>query len=494
MGKNTTVGIIFIACLAAAATAQSPPDVSTPAAAVAHFDGPGLWHLARGVEIGGTLRLDAVPLDGEARTLDLVRFRVFAPDARVTVRGAAGVSRRPAPDNAYFRGAVDGDPASLALLTVRAQGGLRGLVTSGGNYWVLGSGAGGPAVRRIDAETEFAGETTSFRCGADELEIEEIFDAGPGSGWMKPAAAGSGLPVDKGISHTARVAIETDWEYFQLFGNVADATDYAGDLIAYSSTVYSGELSTSMEIVDLTLWQDSSDPWTQTPGLCGLYEFGRWWNDNRGGVERTIAHFLSGKNPNSGIAWIGVLCSGGFNTNHNGNCPDLTPTSDNYGGAYGYSGGIDGNFDILNPAIVWDIYVVSHEIGHNFRSPHTHCYGNVGGNSEPVDECSAIECGQNGCFCGTPSLPCGDPGGGCGTIMSYCHLLSGGLGNVSLTLGLGHPWGVEPERVPNRMSDHVVARAGSNPGCLDPIFEPDAIFVDGFETGDTSAWTTTFPE
>ena len=45
--------------------------------------------------------------------------------------------------------------------------------------------------------------------------------------------------------------------------------------------------------------------------------------------------------------------------------------------------------------------------------------------------------------------------------MSYCHLLGGG--NVSLTLGLGHPFGVAPERVPNRMRAHVVSVAGRQP-------------------------------
>jgi hypothetical protein len=52
--------------------------------------------------------------------------------------------------------------------------------------------------------------------------------------------------------------------------------------------------------------------------------------------------------------------------------------------------------------------------------------------------------------------------------MSYCHLLSGGYGNISLNFGLDHPYGVAPERVPNRMLSHVVARSASSPGCLDP--------------------------
>ena len=88
------------------------------------------------------------------------------------------------------------------------------------------------------------------------------------------------------------------------------------------------------------------------------------------------------------------------------------------------------------------------------------------------------------------SLP-GAAGTGTGTIMSYCHLLGGG--NVSLTLGLGHPYGVAPERVPNRMRAHVVSVAGSNPACLAPHEPLSILFLDGFFSGNTNAWSAAFP-
>ncbi|MCP3975528.1 MAG: hypothetical protein GY720_13670, partial [bacterium] len=236
-------------------------------------------------------------------------------------------------------------------------------------------------------------------------------------------------------------------------------------LIAFSSGIYASEINTDLVISHLSLWSNSADPWNEFSTLCGLLEFGRYWNDNNAGVDRSLAHFLSGKNNGGGVAWLGVLCAGEFNTSHDGSCA-LTPQTDNYGGAYGYSGTIDGDFDIDNPSIVWDIMVASHEIGHNFDSPHTHCYGGIGGNANPVDECSAVQCGQNGCFCGSPSLPCANPGAGCGTVMSYCHQRAGGLANISLTFGTGHPFGVDPDRVPSLMSDYVVATAASDPSCL----------------------------
>jgi hypothetical protein len=257
--------------------------------------------------------------------------------------------------------------------------------------------------------------------------------------------------------------------------------------------MYSAEVNTSWLLQYLSLWpQGETDPWAQSSPGCGLYEFGRYWNDNHQGVSRTTAAFLSGKNTNAGIAWVGVLCQGEFDVNLGDSCSGLQ-SIDNYGGAYAYIGGIDGNFDIDNPAVLWDIVAVTHEIGHNFKSPHTHCYEDLGGNSNAVDECYSGQCGSSGCFCGTAGLPSGcSAGEGCGTIMSYCHLLSGGLGNISLTLGLGHPHGVEPERVPNRMFSHVAARASSYPGCLD--YEVvNSVFTDGFESHTTGAWSDTVP-
>ena len=63
---------------------------------------------------------------------------------------------------------MESDPNSVALLTVREGGGMRGLVASRGRYWVVagGPGTGGPdfglRLREIDAEAEFFGKVASL--------------------------------------------------------------------------------------------------------------------------------------------------------------------------------------------------------------------------------------------------------------------------------------------------------------------------------------------
>ncbi len=288
---------------------------------------------------------------------------------------------------------------------------------------------------------------------------------------------------DTAVSATARVGVETDYEYYQLFGSTSAALTYAGDLFAYASTYYTAEVGTDFWISYLSLWTTAADPWTQTRMDCGLFEFGRYWNNNMSSVTRTIAHFLSGKQPPpqtpGGMSWTGVLCYAAFNYDITGWGCSLSPSVDLYGGGYGFSGDVAGSFQISNPTVVWDIYVVSHEVGHNFNTGHTHCY------QPEIDQCYGSD--SPPCYNGTPSLP-GPPGQGSGTIMSYCHRLNPGMSNISLTFGLNHPYGYQPWRVPvNVMSPYVAQRAAAYPLCL------LTMFADGFESGDDSAWSATVP-
>lgn len=422
----------------------------------------------------------------ETLILQLERFRVFKPDAQVVVHTDHGDSIQAVPDNAYFRGRLLGDPFSNAFLAIHEDGSAFGVVNALDRKWAMAGAPGQALIARDVTEMDSFGQQGAFACGFDDL----IHPA--------PQPQDLGLEVRQhvekrgGGNYQVTVAAETDFEYYSIFGDTTDATNYIGDLIGYSSTIYLAELNTEMVVGSVSLWTTAADPWTQSAANCLLYQFGKYWNDNNPGVARSTTHMFSGRASLSGIAWVGVLCNGAFSTDITGSgCP--LPAIDNYGGNYGVTMGLSGTFDINNPMAMWDIYAVAHEIGHNFNSPHTHCYAGLGGNPNPIDQCFGTQIGA-GCYSGAASLPCGVPGGGCGTIMSYCHLLGGGDANISLTLGLGHPFGVAPERVPTRMGDHVAARSASFPACLPFVMGGPGIFSDGFESGNTSAWTVTVPK
>lgn len=435
-----------------------------------------------GIEVAGT---------SETLTLEVERFEVFAPDVRIVVHEAAGERRLPRPANVYFKGTVAGEPESTVFLDVQPGGRTRGILArSGGEMYLIDSGATPETVGRFVAEradlTQLKAGGEPWKCVQEEVAPSLSSLEPPVHRATRPEkSAAAGSPALKSFLHTARVAIETDYELLHLpafGGNTTAVTDYIGDLIGYSSTIYENQIQTSLVASSVSLWNVANadaDPWVYSGADCALMDFGRYWNLNNAGVSRTIAHFLSGKSTNAGFAWIGVLCSGAFVSSIIPTCvPALPAQGTPWGGGYGYTAGIDGNFNPNNPQVIWDIFAVSHEIGHNFNSPHTHCYNGIG-NPSPVDQCYNGEAAL-GCYGGATSLP-GPAGAGSGTIMSYCHLFPpSSFSNISLKFGYGHAFGVQPERVPSRMSAHVDAIAGGNPACLAPI---GLIFADGFEGG-----------
>lgn len=432
--------------------------------------------------------------EGKPLPLELRRVQVFTPDAVVVEVTESGERYLAPPRNVYFAGQVRGEPRSRAFLSLREDGEVRGIVVrETGQVEFLGSDE--RPVRwgeRLEFEPvtqaalERAAAARPFACATDEIWdpaslLEELTVGSPQTGMP---------PEPLVASFTARVAVETDHEFYLLFNNTQRATNYIGDLIGFSSLIYEAETNTSLNAHWIRIWTTPADPWTETSSLCGLLQLGSYWNLNMGSVSRTTVHMMSGKATGGGVAWVGVLCSGPFN--FSASCAFCNPNCSTalVGGAYGFTGNMAGNFSPNNPASVWDIIAVSHEIGHNFNSPHTHCYAGIDGNPSDVDHCYGS---QSGCYSGATSLPGlnsttgGTPGSGNGTLMSYCHLLPGSYANISLTFGQSHPYGVAAGRVPTRMSQHVTAVAGSNPSCL--AYTPqDYIFADSFESGNTSRW------
>ncbi|HVH34302.1 MAG TPA: M12 family metallo-peptidase [Tahibacter sp.] len=441
--------------------------LATGAAAAANVDAAAF--LRDGANRANAVRLTGVKAGSTTVTLDLQRFEVFARNAQLRADDGQGkVQTLPRPTTRYYRGEVV-QTGAAAFLAVEDDGSARGIVDADGTAFSLDAAAGS-ALRLVAIDGNAPRSSGGFQCSADDLDqARSLIEDAQAVGQPSVPASPQGV-----LPYRARAAIETDYQFYQRFNNTTTATRYVGDLMAYASTKYVAEINTRIEISFLRLWTTAADPWNETTSNCSLYEFGSYWNTNMTGVQRTFAHMLSGRTTGGGVAWLGTLCAAPFNTNVTG-C-SFGSGSLRVGGDYGFTGNISGGFNAGNPQVVWDIVASSHEIGHNFNSPHTHCYGGIGGNANPVDQCSAAEAGQTGCYSGATSLP-GPAGQGSGTIMSYCHLLSPGLSNITLKFGNGHPYGVAPERVPTRMLAKMTSLAQSNPACV----VDDTIFAAGFD-------------
>ncbi len=427
------------------------------------FDAAKLAHAARRSALPPELRLVGV-IDGAADVeLELRRFQVTTRDARLVVHGGDGTREERLPATVYLRGAIVGEPASRAVIALEPDGAVRGLVERGSGFSRLASRGLDGAIELLPVRCAGSDARTGagFRC---ETPDAPLLDPEPRPSPVEGISGGA-------APRAARIAIETDFEYYQRFSDAHEAARYALDLLAFSSTIYADETDTDLLVPYLSLWTVVDDPWTATTSSAGLSEFASFWNANRSGVPRTLAHFLSGRSTGGGIAFVGVLCS--------------------TGAGYGFTGNISGNFDPDNPQTVWDILAVSHEIGHNFNSPHTHCYNGIAGEASAIDGCWNS---QGGCYAGTVGLPgVGTVTGGTtaerpGTIMSYCHQRSGGYSNIALTFGEDWTYGVAAGRVPSRMSAAVTSAAASNPACFAPPAS-SLLFADGLESAGPWRWS-----
>jgi hypothetical protein len=192
----------------------------------------------------------------------------------------------------------------------------------------------------------------------------------------------------------ARLAIETDFQLFQVFGSLAAETSYITTLLAAASDRYETQINTVLSYPYVQFYTTSADPWS-TPDNGGgsssmLNEFESAWSGNIP-ADADIGHFVSGAGLGGGIAYLSVLCD----------------TSHTF--SFAVSGNIDGSvpFPVAVGPANWDFMVFTHETGHNFGSPHTHDY------SPTIDECALGTCTTTG------------------TIMSYCHQCPGGMTNIT---------------------------------------------------------------
>jgi hypothetical protein len=405
--------------------------------------------LLANIEPGDQVDLSHLQLEGEAgeAQLELERFDIFAANAEILVHEDSKIRRRPPRKGAYYHGRVSGHQDSLAVLSVDDNGRTQGIVQLGDRVWLLNDDRPDRRQRlnlrsRSMPEQALPGQPSEpMRCGLDTLKQTE---SGQQSSLVPQAMALEPLiaPLPAGQLFQATIAIETDGEFYALFGNAESATAYIANLFAYASTLYERETQTRLNLGQINLWPNAAtDPWSFTSTSAGLTAFKGYWSNNKEAVPRTTAHFLSGKNLGGGIAYLNALCS------------------NDYG--YGLSASLRGDFAISNPQPLWDIFVVTHEMGHNFNSQHTHDYQNIGGDVNPIDSC------PSGFLPGLSSLSGGASGAGNGTIMSYCHQLTGGYRNISLTFGQSpFAYGIKPYRVSDVMTNYVAQQAVNHPGCL----------------------------
>jgi len=370
------------------------------------------------------VRLNGFPLDQHKIVdLELEQFTVTSPTTKFVLGTDDGDRPAPHPDVVLFRGRVVEEPGSRVFLGISATHSNGYIALPGKEYILAPSRVRG---KNIDAAHHVLYER--FAAGANAPPSPfQCQTRTP----REPAANIESQSVEAQAAYTWRaafVAIECDYEYGQAFDSTSDAFVYVLELLGAISSVYERDLQVRLVLPYIRIWQTVSDPYTANDVGPLLDQFTAYWSFYMGGVDRDIAHFLTPKQAGGGMANVDVLCSNAW--------------------GYGASSGISGVFPrpLEDGSLEqWDVHVVSHEMGHQFGSPHTHCY------NPPIDNC-----GQSFDDCWNGIYACQQ-----GTIMSYCKSCPGGLANMDIRFH---------GRVITRIRQSVDAsclRSGMNPVYVD---------------------------
>jgi hypothetical protein len=360
--------------------------------------------VVRRVPLGPSLDVDleltpVQPFDAEA-TIEIMRETTRGPEQ---ANGGLTATNGTQPRGAFLAGKVVDAPNSHAFLAA-SDVGVFGYVELGARTFIISSGPYGvglpTASYELTALPEGLISTPAWTCSTPENDAGTLEDGGDVGGEFGGEGGIAGTQPCRQI----RIAYETDHEFLQLFsGNTNAATAYVATLASALTSIYTRDVNARLNVRYLRLWQTSADPWNQTSTSAELEAFAGYWQATMGSVIRDLSHFLSGRGLGGGVAYLPGICASSQ--------------------AYGLSANLAGFFPtplVDNNGQNWDIYVVAHELGHNFGAPHTHNYSPVldGCGSSPQD-CSAANADE-------------------GTIMSYCHLCSGGVQNIKLRFHPGN--------------------------------------------------------
>ena len=345
---------ILLGLMLASAPVADDAVIVSPTAILEHANVRGA-ECSLPIELPGLGRVDCV----------LQRHQVTSSSTRFVIGSATGADRILAFDPStvrILRGSISGVPGSRVSLSTTGDH-LRGTV-------ILADGTTHRLRAPIDVPTLHSGgrppEVPLCALGDSAVEVPT------------QNRTGEGRPDRR---YRLQLAIETDWEYRELFDSMDDAAAYIVFAYGLIDEIFQRDAGVGLELTYVRLW-DTPDDLFNDPNPLG--PFRTYWNENMGDVTRSLAQFFSGRRdfPYGGAAYVSVICrNAGYST---------------IGYVLGYSG------DVSVPGVdTYDVHVAAHEIGHNCATYHTHDYG--------LDDCNDLE-----------AAPLRGP------IMSYCSQTTSG--------------------------------------------------------------------
>ncbi len=341
-----------------------------------------------------TIKLRLPKSDGTFYDLELVQVNLFTPDFTLKEMPSGKIIENPK-TGVHYQGVVVGEKRSSATMSFFEHEVMGLLLLAGGRNITFGKINDRPEYILYD-DTQLEELFSTFKCGMDDLPM--------------PQQVKEEADISKAATECIGVHFDVDKDLVNDKGGTTQAAAYVFGLFTHVTTLYANE-SIPVKISGLVAWT-SDEPFRRLSGDPDLINSLEKYRDYRNANAWTgsISHYVH-YDGGGGLAWVDALC-------------DRLPESGGYGTA-----GINSSYAGY-PTFSLSVFLVAHEMGHNFGSAHTHsCFWN--GNNTAIDACVPTEAWD-----GVPGgCPATTPTPSAGTMMSYCYLASG-IG-IDMTLGFG---------------------------------------------------------
>ncbi len=345
------------------------------------------------------IRLTLPDGDGGSFELDLARFGILAQGFKVQETDGSGSRDAHYTPGLYYRGVVNNIPGSLAAFSF-FNNELYGVFSIPGkgnfsispNTMVMGNSKD-HYILYNDADLKVFRHNEP--CRSDEMKILGLEN--------------TAQRLTYNNCKDVEVMLQADYAtYLSRSSSTTDVANYLTSIFNVLCVLYRNEaIYTSIKAINVNTASDAYQTLTNSSSAF-LSKFGELTQNNMNGAD--LAHLVSTRYNGAlgGIAWVDVLCAGYMGASQNA-------------GPYAFSNIYANENAGTFPTYTWNVECMTHEMGHNLGSSHTHnCTAWVGG---PIDGCAPT---ANPAYaegsCATGPIPSAAVKG---TIMSYCHLLAG---------------------------------------------------------------------
>ncbi|GAB5399545.1 MAG: M12 family metallo-peptidase [Aureisphaera sp.] len=326
--------------------------------------------------------------NGETISLDLIQVNVFAPDFKAILDTGQDITNE-VDFGKHYRGVIAGNENSLVSISIFGNQ-VNGFIANDDGNYTLG--------KLRQSETEHILYKDSDLNVAHNLSCATEDD---GVGYTVEQITHPNTEMDPGDE--VDIYIEAGRSVYNIFGqNLPNTVAFLTTLFTQSYVLYAND-GILARTSNMMIWVNP-DPYDGSGSAAQLTKF----TNQTDFLNGDLGHLVMMQN------------FGGIAAGFSGICPSNSDNSLCYSGLVGTSVP-----DV--PIYSFNVYLISHEMGHLLGSRHTHaCVWN--GNNTAIDGCAGFT--EGGC-----ALPGNPPGGG--TIMSYCA-------NTSVGVNFNNGFGPQP--------------------------------------------------